>query len=138
LLRAAATQRGITTSENARGAVSSSLPKLPSSIRVSISGQTLVNQEQTQVLLRGTGEGNVPVDVAIQLQVISETFTGQIQLRSADHMPLCSGDISGTELSDLQATCKGYGQELQLQLSFDTIQRFGFSGSISGNLRKSS
>ncbi len=80
----------------------------------------------------------MPLDIAIQLQVISEQFTGQIQIRSADHTPLCSGDISGPELSNLTATCKGYGQTLQLQVSFDTVQRLGFSGSINGSLSTSS
>lgn len=136
LLQAAAKQRGLVTGTPSAATSTPNVPKLPASIQDQISGQTLLNQQRTQVLLRGTGQGNTPLDVAIQLQVISEQFTGQIQLRSADHTPLCSGDISGSELTNLTATCKGYGQELHLQVTFNTIQRLGFSGSITGDLRK--
>jgi hypothetical protein len=138
LLQAADTQKGLTTAGSPNQTPAPSLPKLPTSVQDSISGQTLVNQQRTQVLLRGTGQGNTSLDVAIQLQVVSDRFTGQIQLRSADHTPLCSGNITGEELSDLTATCAGYGQQLQLQVSFDSLDRDGFSGSITGDLRNSS
>lgn len=137
LLQAAAVQRGLTTAAPSGATSTPAVPKLPASIQDSITGDTLLNQQQTQVLLRGTGTGNTPIDIAVQLQVISQQFTGQIQLRSADHTPLCSGNISGQELSNLTATCTGYGQQLQLQVSFDAIQRLGFSGSITGNLSAS-
>ncbi len=137
LLQAAAVQRGLTTVDANSSTPMPSTPKLPASIHDSVSGQTLLNRQQTQVLLRGTGTGDTPIDVAIQLQIISEQFSGQIQLRSADHTPLCSGNISGSDLSNLTATCKGYGQELHLQVSFASLQRTGFTGTISGDLRSS-
>ncbi len=144
LLQKAAEQRGTaTTGDTTMNSGTpdtqvASLPKLPASIQDSISGQTLLNQQQTQVLLRGTGEGNVPLDIAIQLQVISQQFTGQIQIRSGDHTPLCAGDISGAELDNLTATCSGYGQQLHLRVSFNSVQRTGFQGTISGNTNASS
>ncbi len=143
LLQKAAVQRGTTTGDSTAGVATpdtqvASLPKLPTTIQDSISGQTLLNQQRTQVLLRGTGEGNVPLDIAIQLQVISQQFTGQIQIRSGNHTPLCAGDISGPELDNLTATCNGYGQQMKLHVSFNTVQQTGFQGTISGSLQASS
>lgn len=137
LLQKAAAQKGLVLAgtPSAAATPTPSVPQLPANIQDSVSGQTLLNDRRTQVLLRGSGQGTTPIDFAVQLQVISEQFNGQIQLRSADHTPLCSGNVSGVELTNLTGTCTGYGQKLQITISFNQIERLGFSGSLTANLQ---
>ncbi len=139
LLQKAAVQNGTATLDSATvtATPTSSGPQFPATVQDTISGETLLNGDQTEALFRGTAEGSTTLDVAIQLKVISAQFTGQIQLRTADHTPLCSGDISGRELDALAATCSGYGQSYQLRVSLDPEGREGFRGAMNGSLQNS-
>jgi len=140
LLQKAAAQKGLGTPVSATATVTPTLtgPQLPATIQDTITGDTLLNDQRTEALFRGTGEGTTTIDVAIQLQVISAQFTGQIQLRAADHTPLCSGNVTGQELDQLTATCSGYGQTYQFQLSLNPDGREGFRGQLNGALNASS
>ncbi|MGA7670089.1 MAG: ferric reductase-like transmembrane domain-containing protein [Nitrolancea sp.] len=142
LLQKAAVQKGLATADSATPTTATATPtstgpQLPTNIQDTITGETLLNDERTQALFRGTGQGTTTIDVAIQLQVISSQFTGQIQLRTADHTPLCSGEVTGQELDGLTATCSGYGQTYQLRLSLDPEGRDGFRGALNGALNSS-
>jgi methionine sulfoxide reductase heme-binding subunit len=138
LLQKAAVQNGTTLdSATVTATPTATGPQLPATIQDTFTGEVLLNGDRTQALFRGTGEGSTALDVAIQLKATSAQFTGQIQLRTADHTPLCSGDISGQELDALNATCTGYGQTYQLRVSLDPEGREGFRGSINGSLNGS-
>ncbi|MDI3338948.1 MAG: ferric reductase-like transmembrane domain-containing protein [Sphaerobacter sp.] len=105
-----------------------SVPSLPSNLEVRISGQTLTAAGRREVLLRGSGTGTMPLEVAIALS--PEQGGGAIQLRTADQVPLCAGEIvrgAGDE-EPLVATCAGYGRATQLVVTFDRLDRHGFSG----------
>lgn len=125
LLQASAQQRGLPP------AATPSAPAPPSGINDTVSGQTFGGGEGSQILLRGTGTGTTPLDVAVQLVQSRRSVGGQVQLRTADHTPWCAGPITGLANGDtIVATCTGYGGQVQLQLTFQSLNQQGFSGTL--------
>lgn len=125
LLAAAQKQRG----GAATPVATPSTPTLPSTLQDTISGQ-VVSGDQRQVLLRGTGTGSMPLDIAIQIQQFRFEVQGQVQMRTANHTPLCAGPIIRAQDATIEATCSGYGQQINLQITFDELDSGGFSGSL--------
>jgi len=96
-----------------------------------VSGQTFASGEGGQLLLRGSGTGTAPLDVAVQLVQSRQSVGGQVLLRTADHTPWCDGPIAGVANGDTLITmCSGYGQQVQLQLTFQALNGQGFSGTL--------
>lgn len=127
LLQAAAVQRGLTTT------VASSSPTipLPNGLNSPVAGEALVNRQGNAILLRGQGVGNNPFDVAIQLINTGNRITGQVQLRTAQHVPWCAGSITGIATGNtIDATCSGYGQHINLRIVIRSLslQAGGWSG----------
>jgi len=128
LLTAAAAQRGIVGTPVA--ARQPAAPAFPVNLHDTISGQTLVGSNRRQVLLKGSGTGTAPLDVAIEINNSRFDLSGEVQLRTADHTPLCDGPVTSAEGSTVTATCSGYGHQLQLQITFDQLDANGFSADL--------
>ncbi len=101
-------------------------PALPASLQDRISGQALLSQDRREILLRGTGSGTMPLEVAIALT--RRRGAGEIQLRTSDHVPLCAGPIEARDGETLVATCTGYGRTRQFVVALDRLDSQGFSG----------
>lgn len=125
LLQTAASQRGSATTASQ----TSSGPAFPSSLNDTISGQ-LSGGSRRQLLLVGTGQGSTPLDVAIEITQSRFEFGGQVQLRTASHVPLCSGPVTGVQDQTIEATCAGYGHQLNLEITIDSLDQNGFSGEL--------
>lgn len=126
VLAAAAKQRGVPSTSP-----TPSIPALPSQLSDAVSGQTLSTGGGSDILLRGTGSGSTPLDLAVQLAQTRRQLTGEVQVRTADHVPWCAGPIVGVSgQSTIIADCSGYGRQVQLQLTLQTLDRQGFSGTL--------
>jgi len=101
------------------------VPALPTNLDVRISGETLTGKGD-RILLRGTGTGTMPLDVAIGL--VRRQGVGEIQLRTVDHVPLCSGPVDRFDGAALTAICTGYGRSDRLVVTLDRLDDAGFSG----------
>jgi sulfoxide reductase heme-binding subunit YedZ len=124
LLQAAAQQRGAASA-------APGVPALPAGLDDTVSGQTLTTGGGRNLLLRGSGSGSTPLDIAVLLQQTGGGIGGQVQLRTADHQPWCAGPITGVANGDtILATCSGYGQQAQLQITLDSLNRQGFHGDL--------
>ncbi|MCL4543725.1 MAG: ferric reductase-like transmembrane domain-containing protein [Chloroflexi bacterium] len=130
LLKAAAAQRGITA------VATPSAPTLPQNLNVPLAGETLVGRDGAQILLRGQAVGSQPFDVAIEVLRGQGQLSGQVQLRTSAHVPWCAGPITGLAAGNvINATCSGYGQQVQLQVTINSLNEGGWSGELrtSGN-----
>jgi len=101
------------------------VPALPTNLDVRISGETLTGKGD-RILLRGTGTGTMPLDVAIGLA--RRQGVGEIQLRTVDHVPLCSGPVDRFDGAALTAICAGHGRSDRLVVTLDRLDDAGFSG----------
>lgn len=127
LLQAAAAQRGLTIT------ASPTTLQLPNGLDTPVSGEALINRQGNTILLRGQGVGNNPFDVAIQLINTGNRITGQVQLRTAQHIPWCAGPITGIATGNtINATCSGYGQHVSLQIVISSLslRAGGWSGEL--------
>lgn len=107
------------------------MPAAPRGLRDTVSDQAIAAGDGSQTLLRGAGTGTAPLDVAVQLVQSRRQIGGQVQLRTADHTPWCAGPITGVSNGDtIIATCAGYGQQVQLQLTFQALNAQSFSGTL--------
>lgn len=126
LVQAGAKQRGLPAATATPG-----VPALPGDLSDVVSGQALNTGDRSSILLRGTGAGTTPLDLAVQLQQTQRQLTGDVQLRTADHLPWCAGPITGVSGQDtIMATCSGYGQQVQLLLTLQSLNQGGFSGTL--------
>ncbi len=106
-------------------------PSFPSLDQVTLSGQTEVSRDLGTVTLIGTTSGTTKVDIAIQFPN-RRTFTnGTIQIRDAHHTPLCDGTVRNGQGNTLVATCSGYGQTHDLQITFQQLDRAEFTAVLS-------
>ena len=107
------------------------MPALPSGLSDVVSGQTFSTGNRSSILLRGTGSGSTPLDLAVSLVQTREQLTGEVQLRTAAHVPWCDGPVTGVSgQNTILATCTGYGKQVNLILTLQTLDRSGFSGTL--------
>ncbi len=106
---------------------------VPNNLRLNVSGQVQVgsNGRSQAYLMKGSGTGTEPVDVAIEVTQSGRGLTGQIELRStATHTPLCSGPMMSSSDAAITFNCSGYGQSTQLAMTFAQLDENGFSGTL--------
>lgn len=126
LLQASAQQKGLPVA-----AATPSMPTLPSQLLDTVSGQAFPTNGGSGILLRGTGSGSAPLDLAVQLAQSRRQITGQVQLRTGNHLPWCAGPITGVSGgSTILADCSGYGQQVQLSITLQSLNEGGFSGTL--------
>ena len=106
-------------------------PAFPALNQVTLSGQTEVSEDLATVTLIGTTSGAAKVDIAIQFANERTVTNGTIQIRDARQTPLCDGTVHSTWDGTLIATCAGYGQTHQLQITFQRLNRAEFSAVLS-------
>ena len=107
-----------------------SAPLLPSGLTEQLAGQVLLSADRQQVLLRGTGSGQLALDFALQIDNRDLGGAGQVQLRTSDQRPVCSGPITGNRNRVLTATCSGYGVTSDLRIEFQELDLGGFTGTL--------
>jgi sulfoxide reductase heme-binding subunit YedZ len=102
-------------------------PAFPGAFVATLSGQTIAS-DNSNILLRGTTSGQANLDVAIQVLQTSRQASGEIQIRNSSHIPLCTGPISIAARNTVTATCSGYGQQMNLELTLQQLDARGFQG----------
>lgn len=129
LLAAAALQRGGTDPQATPTPI-----RLPTALQDTVTGQVQVGdgEESRLFLLKGSGTGTTPVDVAIQVVQSRNGVGGQIELRTTGaNTPLCAGPLVTTTDTAIIFNCAGYGQQVQLNVTFSQLNQAGFAGTLS-------
>ena len=116
-------------------------------LRVTISGSTTLSTDRRTVLLRGQSQGATAIEAAIEFHIPAQNnsssddttngnaasgqdITGQIQLRGADQVALCAGPITSSPGETLIASCSGYGQNQQVEVTFQRLDTNGFTATL--------